>query len=84
MNDKIRRVRCGTKKCTGFIDTKVSMAPKTKNGDWQFHCSVCHYWNLLSEAGLVRATSKEQFDLERLSTSLRASYPITRDPAGGI
>ena len=82
MNDKIRRVRCGTPKCTGFIDTQVSTVPKTREGHWQFQCGVCRFWSLLSDTGMVRATSRDQFDLERLPSSLRA--PVTRSPVGGV
>jgi hypothetical protein len=84
MGDKIRRVRCGTKRCTGFIDTNVSTMPKSAEGNWQFHCNVCGFWSLLSETGMLKATSRDEFDLQRLPTSLRAPFPVTRGPAGGI
>lgn len=84
MSDKVRRIRCGTKKCTGFIDTQVSTVPKSKDGNWQFHCSLCNFWSLASADGGVKATSKEQFDLERLSTSLRLPMSVRREPAGGV
>ncbi len=83
MDDKIKRIRCGTKKCTGFIDTRLSTQPKTKDGNWQFHCPVCNFWSLLSESGQMTATSKEPFDLERLPTRLRVPYQVTRSPDGG-
>jgi hypothetical protein len=84
MGGKIRRVRCSTKKCAGFIDTNVSTTPKSKEGNWQFHCPVCGYWNLLSETGMMKATSREKFDLEQLPTSLRTPFPVTRGPSGGV
>lgn len=84
MQDKIRRVRCGTPKCSGFVDTRVSTEPKSKEGNWQFECPICHSWSLLSEVGMVRATSREKFDLERLPSSLRNTFPVRREPPGGV
>jgi hypothetical protein len=84
MAGKIRRVRCSTKKCTGVIDTNVSTMPKSKEGNWQFHCPVCGFWNLLSESGMMKATSREEFDLQRLPTSLRGSVAVTRSPSNGV
>jgi hypothetical protein len=84
MGDKIRRIRCGTKKCTGFTDTNVATTPKSKEGNWQFHCGVCGFWNLLSESGMMKATSRQEFDLQQLSMSLRSPFPVTRSPTGGV
>jgi hypothetical protein len=84
MDDKIRRVRCGTKKCTGFVDAKVSTIPKSKDGNWQFQCPICNFWCLLSDTGMVKATSREQFELDRLSPSLRSAHSVTRSPVGGV
>jgi hypothetical protein len=83
MGDKIQRVRCGTPKCTGFIDTNISKTPKSHDGNWQFHCRVCGFWSLLSESGMMRATSRNRFDLEHLPLSLRAQS-VTRGPTGGV
>jgi hypothetical protein len=82
MNNKIRRIRCGTKQCSGFIDTQLP-APSTTNGSWQFHCSRCGYWSLISADGGMRATSKDEFDLNNVSSHLR-SMRVTREPAGGV
>jgi hypothetical protein len=84
MNDKVRRIRCGSKKCVGFFDTRVSTVPKSADGNWQFHCPICNFWSLASMDGLVKATSREQFDLDRLPTSLRLPPRITREPPGGV
>jgi hypothetical protein len=84
MVDKIRRIRCGTKKCTGFIDTKLSAQPKSADGHWQFHCTLCKYWTLAVEDGSVRATSREQFDLDRSSNHTRLSNGVRREPPGGV
>ena len=85
MDDKIRRVRCGTRKCTGFIDTRVSTVPKTADGNWQFQCSICRFWSLTSAMGVVKGTSRDSFDLERLPNSLRLPFPVTREsPGGGV
>jgi hypothetical protein len=83
VSDKIRRIRCGTPKCSGFIDANVSTLPKSADGNWQFRCTVCGFWILFSETGMMRATSREQFDLERLPASLRG-HSIPREPAGGV
>jgi hypothetical protein len=84
MADKIRRVRCGTPKCSGFIDTNVSTMPKSEEGNWQFHCAVCGFWSLFSEAGMMRATSRDEFDLTRLPPGLRGQLSFTRSPGGGV
>ena len=84
MGDKIRRIRCNTRKCTGFIDTNGSESPVCKDGNWQFHCLVCGFWNLMSETGTMKATSKQEFDLQRLPTHLRMSLQVTRGPTGGV
>ena len=84
MDDKIRRIRCGTPKCTGFIETKVSTTPKSKEGNWQFYCAVCRFWNLLSETGSLKATAPQEFDLEHLPHSLREPFRVTRYPGGGV
>jgi hypothetical protein len=84
MAGRIRRLRCSTKKCTGFIDTNVSTTPKSKDGNWQFHCSVCGFWNLLSETGMMKATSHDEFDLQQLPSSLRGPFAVTRSPSGGV
>ena len=84
MVGQIRRIRCSSRKCAGFIDTNLSTTPKTADGNWQFHCTVCGFWNLLSESGMMKATSREQFDLEHLPTRLRMPFPVTREPSGGI
>jgi hypothetical protein len=84
MADKIRRIRCGTPKCSGLIGANVSTIPKSEDGNWQFHCVVCGFWSLFSEAGMMRATSRDQFDLTRLSANLRAQLSFTRNPDGGV
>ena len=84
MADKIRRIRCGTKKCTGFIDTKLSTEPKSADGNWQFHCKLCNFWTLAVEDGSVRATSREPFDLERSGSHLRMATGLRREPPGGV
>jgi hypothetical protein len=58
--------------------------PKTADGSWQFKCPICNYWNLASSDGMVNATSRERFDLERLPTNLRGPQMVTREPSGGI
>jgi hypothetical protein len=83
MSDLLRRVRCCTKKCRGFLDAKVSALPKTADSSWQFYCSMCGYWNLASNGG-VKATSREEFDLERLAPGLRRLLILTREPPGGV
>jgi hypothetical protein len=84
MSEKVKRVRCATKKCAGFLDALVSTVPKTTDGNWQFQCPVCTYWNLAARDGAVKATSREQFDVERLPTSLRLPTVVTREPPGGV
>ncbi len=84
MADKIRRIRCGTPKCSGFIDANLSTIPKNSDGNWQFHCAVCGFWCLFSAAGMLRATSRDQFDLTRLPHGLRSQLSITRSPDGGV
>jgi hypothetical protein len=84
MGGKIQRVRCSTKKCAGFIDTNLSTTPKSKEGNWQFQCPVCAFWNLLSETGMMQATSREQFNLEQLPMSLRTPFRVVRSPSGGV
>ncbi len=81
---KIRRIRCGTRQCTGFIDTQVSTVAKTADGNWQFHCAVCQFWSLASSEGMVKATSREQFDLEHLPNKLRLAHTPTHGPSGGV
>jgi hypothetical protein len=83
MDDKIRRIRCTTRKCAGFVDTRVSAEPKNRDGNWQFLCPICKRWNLASDV-MVRATSPEQFDLERLPPSLRFPLSVKREPPGGV
>lgn len=84
MSDKIKRIRCGTKKCTGFVDTQVS-TEIMKDGNWQFHCSVCKFWSLVSLEGNVKATSREQFDLDRLPSNVRFAFSsLRREPPGGV
>ena len=84
MQDKIKRVRCGTPKCTGFLDTRVSTEPKARDGNWQFQCPVCNQWSLLSDVGMVRATSRDKFDLERLPSNVRFNSTVKREPPGGV
>lgn len=84
MDEKIRRIRCVTKKCAGFIETRISTEPKTREGNWQFQCSVCTFWNLAAADGAIKATSKTQFDLANLSTQLRLPTHVRREPAGGV
>jgi hypothetical protein len=84
VHDKVRRIRCGTKKCAGFIDTQVSTVAKSADGNWQFHCSTCDFWNLASATGMVKATARSEFDLEHLPTSLRLERVVTREPPGGV
>jgi len=84
MDEKSRRIRCVTKKCAGFIETRVSAEPKTRDGNWQFQCSVCSFWNLATADGAVKATSKQPFDLANLSTQLRLPTQIRREPPGGV
>jgi hypothetical protein len=68
----------------GFVDIQVSGVPKTADGNWQFQCPTCHFWNLASSMGVVKGTSREQFDLERLPNSLRLPFPVTRESNGGV
>jgi hypothetical protein len=85
MGGKVRRIRCGTRKCAGFIDTNnAAPTPKSREGNWQMHCTVCGCWSLFSDTGLMKATSRDQFDLERLPASLRLPVAITRVPPGGV
>ena len=84
MNEKIRRIRCVTKKCSGFIETRLHAEPGTRDGNWQFQCNVCSFWNLAAADGSVRATSKTQFDLTSLSTQLRLPMQVRREPPGGV
>ena len=81
MNDKIRRIRCGTKQCPGFVDIQLSTA-HVVGGNWQFHCSRCGYWILVSSDGSIRGTAREEFDLQRVS-SYRDPMSVTRSPEGG-
>jgi hypothetical protein len=83
-SDKVRRIRCGTKKCAGFVDAQLSEVAKSVDGNWQFECSICKFWSLASDTGQVKATSKERFDLDRLPTALRLSPFVTRVPPGGV
>jgi hypothetical protein len=84
MTEKTRRIRCVTKKCAGFTETLLSMEPKSREGNWQFQCSVCTFWNLATADGAVRATSRQPFDLANLSHQLRQHTQIRREPAGGV
>jgi hypothetical protein len=84
MHQKSRRISCVTKKCAGFIETPISAETKTRDGNWQFRCGVCSFWNLAGADGAVKATSKEPFDLANLPTQLRLPTPIRREPAGGV
>ena len=84
MDEKIRRIRCVTKKCAGSVETRISAEPKTSDGNWQFQCGVCSFWNLATADGAVKATSKEPFDLANLSTQLRRPTQVRREPAGGV
>ena len=84
MDEKSRRIRCVTKKCSGFIETLLSAEPKTREGTWQFQCTVCGFWNLAAADGAIRATSKTQFDLTSLSMQLRMPTQVRREPAGGV
>lgn len=84
MNEKIRRIRCVTAKCTGVFETLISTELKSREGNWQFQCVQCSFWNLAASDGAVKATSKTQFDLANLSTQLRFPTAIRREPAGGV
>ena len=84
MVEKSRRIRCVTKKCAGSIETYISAEPKTRDGNWQFQCAVCSFWNLATADGAVKATSRVQFDLANLSSQLRMPTQVRREPAGGI
>jgi hypothetical protein len=84
MDEKSLRIRCVTKKCGGFIETRLSAEPKTREGNWQFQCNVCSFWNLAAADGAVRATSKTQFDLTSLSMQLRLPPQVRREPPGGV
>jgi hypothetical protein len=84
MSEKIRRIRCGTPKCTGFFDTNVGTVAKSREGNWQFHCTLCGFWSLLGTSGVVKATSREQFDLDQLPPRLRMDQTLTREPPGGV
>jgi hypothetical protein len=84
MDDKIRRIRCSTRKCVGFLDTRVSTEPKSRDGNWQFLCATCNFWNLAAANGVIKATSNERFDLDRLSYSQRTPTVIRREPPGGV
>jgi hypothetical protein len=82
--DKISRVRCGTKRCAGFVDTNLAKTLKSRDGNWQFQCSSCQFWNVVSKAGTVTGTSRDAFDLDSLPNNLRLGYPVKREPPGGI
>ncbi|HEY2744612.1 MAG TPA: hypothetical protein VGL86_08315 [Polyangia bacterium] len=84
MDEKSRRIRCVTKKCTGFIETLISAEAKTRDGNWQFQCGVCRFWNLATADGTVKATSRQPFDLGNLSAQLRLPTQVRREPAGGV
>jgi hypothetical protein len=84
MGDKMRSFRCATKKCSGFINATPSLATRTPEGNWQFECSICHYWNLVASSGTVTATSREPFELDRLPAHLRQPFSGKREPPGGI
>ena len=84
MIEKSRRIRCVTKKCAGFVETLISTEPKSRDGNWQFQCSVCTFWNLATADGAVKATSRQQFDLANLSSQLRQPMQVRREPAGGV
>jgi hypothetical protein len=84
MSDKVRRIRCATKKCSGFLNANMSSVPKTGDGNWQFKCPICNYWNLASSDGMVKATSRVEFDLQMLPTNLRRPPMVTREPSGGV
>jgi hypothetical protein len=84
MDEKPRRIRCVTRKCSGLIETRISAEPKTRDGNWQFQCGVCSFWNLATADGAVKATSKQPFDLANLPTQLRLSPQVRREPAGGV
>ena len=73
-----------TKKCAGFIETRISEEPKTREGNWQFQCTICTFWNLAAADGAIKATSKTQFDLANLSTQLRLPTQVRREPGGGV
>jgi hypothetical protein len=64
--DNVRRIRCATKKCSGFLNANIASVLKTADGNWLFKCPICNSWNLASSDGMVKATSLEQFDLERV------------------
>ena len=82
MSDKIRRIRCATKQCPGFVDIQLSAAVVV-GGNWQFHCARCGYWVLVSAEGDIRGTSKEEFDLQRVSGRFGPTR-VTRSPQGGV
>jgi hypothetical protein len=65
-------------------DTRLAAEPKTRDGNWQFQCNVCSFWNLVAADGSVRATSRTQFDLTNLSTQLRLPTQVRREPPGGV
>jgi hypothetical protein len=84
VNDKIRRIRCGTPKCAGFFDTRISTVAKSADGNWQFHCTSCGFWSLASATGMVKATARDAFNLDQLPSSLRFEPRVTREPPGGV
>ena len=78
----MKRMRCATRRCAGA--GQASPIDTDRDGNWQFQCPACKFWNLASKAGAVQATSPAPFDLDRLSTSLRHSMHVTRSPSGGV
>ena len=84
MTEKIRKIRCVTAKCSGVFETSIVNEIKSREGNWQFQCTQCTFWNLAAPDGAIKATSKTQFDLANLSTQLRFPQAVRREPPGGV
>ena len=68
----------------GHTMTLVAKADVPRHIADVFHCKLCNFWTLAVEDGSVRATSREQFDLERTSGHLRMATGLRREPPGGV
>lgn len=79
-----KKLHCATRKCVGVVATDAATAATSHDGYWQFHCSLCNYWNLASPSDTIQATSPTPFDLGRLPPSVRSLSQIKRSPPGGV
>jgi hypothetical protein len=71
-------IRCLTPKC-GTLSAVDAQADR----HWQFQCTRCQFWNLVSSGGSVQATSRDPFDLDRLPWNVR-NLDVKRSPPGGV